>query len=265
MILTILDLWVALDILAIQQCPLLMQYSPEFPPEFLHGLLLHSSSALSRALDVEEYLHRRHREAFQVTSIFSNAVHDSCFAVKYFRTSEYLNRLYDEINTNAERELEKKREELSSLNLQWSALVQQASELSHEYSNDDPVPIHKENACQKCRLERQANSLNIHVYEWPLPSSTMHAQRVVFELSPPHAFAVWRDVTYKILRDIGQPTAPDPHDKPQILLDNFSGLFPWAVNEYRVTIGSITKSFADQTHYKIVQIPAQESSVLLHN
>jgi hypothetical protein len=265
MILTILDLWVALDILATGQCPLMMEYSPEIPPDFLHGLLLHRSSTLSRALDVEEYLCRRHREAFQLTSIFSNSVHDSCFAVKYFRNSEYLNCLYDEINTNAEREREKKREELLSLNQQWQALVQQASDLSHEHSNDDTVPIHEKQTCQKCRLESQANSLQIHVHEWPLPSSTTHAQQAVFELSPPHAFAVWRDVTYKILRDIGQPTIPDPHDKPQILLDDFSGLNPWAANGYRVTIGSMTKSFADQTHYKMVQIPAHESSVLLNN
>ena len=31
MILTIMDLWVALDRLAIQECPLLKQYSPEIP------------------------------------------------------------------------------------------------------------------------------------------------------------------------------------------------------------------------------------------
>jgi hypothetical protein len=265
MILTIMDLWVALDILAIQQCPLLMHYSPEIPSDFLHGLLLHRSSTIDRAFDVEGYLCRRHREARQATSIFSNAVHDSCFAVKYFRTSEYLNRLYDEIITNAGREREKKHEELYSLNQQWSALIQQTSELSHEYSNDGPKPIHKEKICQKCKLECQANSLKIHVHEWPLPSSMIHAQRVVFELSPPHAFAVWRDVTYKILRDICQPTVPDAHNKPQVLLDNFSGLHPWAVNKYRVTIGSITKSFADQTHYQVVQIPTQEPSVLLNN
>jgi hypothetical protein len=32
-----------------------------------------------------------------------------------------------------------------------------------------------------------------------------------------------------------------------------------------LTIGSTTKSFADQTHYKSVQIPAEESSVLVNN
>ena len=87
----------------------------------------------------------------------------------------------------------------------------------------------------------------------------------MFELSPPHAFAVWRDITYMILRDIGQLLVPDSRDRPHVLLDTFSGLRRWAVKGHRVTIGSTTKSFADQTHYKTVHIPAEESSVLVNN
>jgi hypothetical protein len=34
---------------------------------------------------------------------------------------------------------------------------------------------------------------------------------------------------------------------------------------HRITLGSTTKSFRDQTHYKKVQIPANESGVLLNN
>ena len=119
--------------------------------------------------------------------------------------------------------------------------------------------------CQRCKLEHQAKALKIHVHEWPLPSSTMHAQRVVFELSPPRAFSIWRDITYKILRDIGQSTVPSSHDTPWLVLDTFSGLRRWTGKNHRVTIASTTKSFADQTHYKMVQIPAQESSVLVNN
>jgi hypothetical protein len=264
MVLTIMSLWVALDRLAIQQCPLLRQYPPEVPPEFLHPVLLHRSSVINRALHIEEYLCRRRRRAIYLTSIFSNDVNESCFAVQYFRTSRRLARLHEEISAHAEQEREKKRAELSSLNRQSTALLSRASELGHKYSNG-LVPKHKKKSCEKCKLEQQAKSLKIQVHEWPLPSSKMDAQRVVFELSPPHAFSVWRDITYKILRDIGQPLVPDPHDKPQILLDDFSGLRSWATKGYRVTIGSTTKSFADQTHYKNVQIPTQESSVLVNN
>ena len=88
---------------------------------------------------------------------------------------------------------------------------------------------------------------------------------MVFELSPPHAFSVWRDVSYMILRDIGQRSVPGSFDQPYALLGTFSGLCGWAKQGHRVTIGSTTKSFSDQSHYKTVQIPAEESSVLLNN
>ena len=264
MVLTIMDLWMALDLIAVYQLPMLKEYPPEIPSNFLHDLLLHRKSTINRALRIEEYLRQRHMEAFQATSIFSNDVHKSCFAVKYFRTSQDLKRLYDEINAHAEREREEKRVELYSLNQQSDSLLHQASRMSHKWSDDFP-PQHKKKKCQRCKLERRAKALNIRVHEWPLPSSTVHAQRVVFELSPPPTFSIWRDITYKILRDIGQSTVPSSHEKPQLVLDQFSGLCRWAVKKYRVTIASTTKSFTDQTHYKMVQIPAQESSVLVNN
>jgi hypothetical protein len=264
MILTIMYLWVALDRLTVERCPLLKQYSPEIPSDFLHGLLLHRSSAINRSVYIEQYIRRRHREALDITPIFSNDINDSCFPVKYFRTSNDLMRLHDEINAHAQRERETTRAKLVSLNQQSKSLLNQAAGMGHELS-DDPKPEHNRATCQKCRLENRAKSLKIRIHEWPLPSSTVHAQRVVFELAPPLAFSAWRDVTYMILRNIGQPSVPYPRDQPHVLLDTFSGLCKWAKQGHRVTIGSTTKSFYDQTHYKMVQIPARESSVFVHN
>ena len=264
MILTIMDLWMALDRIVVYQLPMLKEYSPEIPSNFLQDLLLHRKSTINRALHIEEYLRQRHMEAFEATSVFSNDVHKSCFAVKNFRTSQDLKRLYDEINAHAEIEREEKRVELNSLNQQSDSLLHQASRMDHKWSDDFP-PQHKRKKCKRCKLERQAKALEIHIHEWPLPSSTVHAQRVVFELSPPSAFSIWRDITYKILRDIGQSTVTSSHETPQLVLNQFSGLSWCAVNKHRVTIASTTKSFADQTHYQMVQIPAQESSVLVNN
>ncbi|KAF8500763.1 hypothetical protein F5888DRAFT_1609677 [Russula emetica] len=110
--------------------------------------------------------------------------------------------------------------------------------------------------------------MKICVHEWPLPLSTVHAQQTVFELSPPKAFSAWRGITYLILRDIGLSSVPDLQGKPKVFLDSFSGLSRWVVlrpKDCRVTIGSTTKSFSDQTHYKEIRIPAEESSVLVNN
>jgi hypothetical protein len=103
MILTIMDLWVALDRITIHQCPLLKEYSPEIPSDFLHCILLHRSSDLKRALNIEEYLSRRHKEALGIPSVFSNSLDDSCFAVKYFCASQELQHLNDRITTRIRR------------------------------------------------------------------------------------------------------------------------------------------------------------------
>ena len=112
MILTVMDLWVALDTFTIQECPLLEEYSPEIPSDFLHPLLIHQSSTLPCALRIEEYLCRRHEDSCNSTSIFSNDVQESSFAVKHFRDSEDLQLLRDEIIADAERNRAKKRAEL---------------------------------------------------------------------------------------------------------------------------------------------------------
>ena len=270
MILTIMDLWVALDTSTIQQCPLLKQYSPEIPSNFLHPLLLHRSSTLKRALHIEEYLCRRHREARNTTSIFSNKISESSFAVKYFRASEDLQHLEDKIIADAQQKRQTKRAELNELNQTSASLLEEASRMDHNWSME---ATHRSKKCQKCRRENRAKALRICIHEWPLPRSTVDAQQAVFELSPPSAFSAWRSITYLILRDIGLPLVPDLQGKRrkpkvEVLLDSFSGLCRWTATHqkgYRLTIASTTKSFSDQTHYKTIKIPAGESSVLVNN
>ncbi|KAH9013669.1 hypothetical protein EDB84DRAFT_1671224 [Lactarius hengduanensis] len=205
MILTIMDLWKALDILAIRQCSLLGFYSPEVPRNFLHPLLLHRSGSLRRAELIEKYILQRYDHASNPTSIFSDDANEFSFAAR------------------------------------------------RQY-------------CQKCQTSAEADGLKIGVHEWPLPQATLQEQFVVFELSPPRAFSTWREITYKILYDIGTPNAAD-RAEPKLLLDIYSGLSYCAVrHEYhRITIASTTKSFSDQTHYKSVRIPADDSDVLLNN
>jgi hypothetical protein len=264
MILTIMDLWVALDTFTIRQCPLLKQYSPEIPSDFLHPLLLHRSSTLERVLYIEEYLSWRHNEARNIPSIFSNDITESSFAVKYFSDSENLQRLYDEIVTDAQKKRASKCKELVSLNRYSKSLSSETSKLDHKLFDTHRGSYHV--TCRKCQLENKAEALNIHVHEWPLPSSTVHAQQTVFELSPPPAFSAWRDMTYMVLRDLGLSSVPGSHDWPKAFPNSFSGLSRWATQKgSRLTIGSTTKSFSDQSHYKTVGIPANESSVLVNN
>ncbi|KAH9047021.1 hypothetical protein EDB83DRAFT_2677144 [Lactarius deliciosus] len=268
MILTVMGLWMALDKLTTRQCPLLTSYSPEIPGDFLHPLLLHRSSSLQRATLIEEHILRRHQGASCPTSVFSDSATESSFAAQYFRSSQKLQQLEVEITQRAWEERNLKRAELDSLNGQWQLLKYVASEMDHTYLEDSKGnSTHRNNWCQKCQANIAANKLKIGVHEWPLPQATVQGQLVIFELSPPRAFSTWRDITYKILCDIGIANASDSADQPKLLLDTFSGLTPWAVRHkyHRITIGSTTKSFGDQSHYKMVQIPADDSDVLLNN
>ena len=258
MILTILDLWKALDTLAVRQCPLLKSYSPEIPRDFLHPLLLRRSGSLKRAELIERYILRRHEEATCATSIFSDDTTSSSFAYRYYRDSPKLQRLYDAINDRALQEREGKRVELRALNKKWQRMKDEASNLVHNHES-------RWRYCRKCQTEDEANSLNIGVHEWPLPQETRKAYSIVFELSPPRPFSTWRETTYKILYDIGMPDTADQAE-PKVLLGAYSGLKAWVVNHdyHRISIASTTKSFG-QSHYKSVRIPADESEVLLNN
>ncbi|KAH9179663.1 hypothetical protein EDB89DRAFT_1841766 [Lactarius sanguifluus] len=262
MVLTVMGLWMALDTLTIRQCPLLGLYSPEIPNDFLHPLLLHRSGSIRRAMLIEQYILQRHEKASYTTSIFSDNVTESSFAVQYFRASQRLQQLYIEITQRASGEQTQKLSELHSLNQRYQSLKDAASAMSHTSIPDKKGnPNHKKSKCQKCRTENSANSLRIDIHEWPLPQDPGKIQSVVFELSPPRAFSTWREVTYKITRDIGTP------GQPKHFLDTFSGLKSWAVRHsyHRITIASTTNSFRDQSHYKSVRIPASDSQVLLNN
>ena len=269
MILTLMDLWMALDKLTTQQCPLLRSYSPEIPQDFLHPLLLHRSGSLRRATVIEDYILQRHQDSCVTTTIFSDNATESSFAVQYFHTSRRLQRLKAEITQSAWEQRNRKRAELDSLNAQWQSLKDSAAEISHTYVevNNGNTLTHRPKRCQKCQTDKAANRLKIDVHEWPLPQAMAQAQLVTFELSPPRAFSAWREVTYMILFDIRMTNASDGANQPKLLLDTFSGLQHWAVRHpyHRITLGSATKSFCDQTHYKRVQIPADESDILLNN
>lgn len=270
MILTMMHLWVALDRSAIQACPLLKQYSPEIPSNFLHCLLLHRSHALTRALRIEEYLCQRHKEVLEAASIFSNTVDDSCFALKYFRSSETLQRLHDEISAQAQRERAARRVKLVALNKKWKSLSVKASKMDHEQTKDRFGRRVHSASCKKCKLGRQTIAMKVRIHEWPLPPSAMHAQLAVFELSPPGAFSAWRDITYTILRDMGQPRDPSwttSQPSTGVTLDFFPGLHRWALRRqphHLITI-CFVKSSSDKADEDMVGIPAEESSVFVDN
>ena len=85
MLLTIMELWVALDTIAVIQCPLLSSYSPEISASVLDPLLLRRAKSIERAARIEHYLRCRHSSVTCATSIYSDHLDNTTFAVRYFQ------------------------------------------------------------------------------------------------------------------------------------------------------------------------------------
>lgn len=265
MMLTVMELWVALDKLATSACPLLAQYSPEIPEKFTEPLLLRQAQAIERANVVERHLQQRHHGTVQDTPIFSDSIDSLSFAYQYFEGCPRMQETKTLIEDVARRRRSEKLSELERLNAEYASLMAQAERTPHKtYEDDEGLRIHVRKGCRKCDLEEKANALKIDIYEWPLPEEEDRVRRVVFELQVPPAFAFWRDITYKILVDIG---AKEPRDKTtaQVLLPDYEGLETWVSHPYppRITLGSPVRSSTQTTPPR--SIPADDASVVVKN
>lgn len=262
MLLTLFELWMALDKMAVAQCPLMQEYSPEVPLQLLEPLLLRRCNSFRRLESIEVYLRRRHRLA--VYSIFTDEVNQNSFAVRYFETSTPHQHLKSRIEKDAASQRAKKLNELSSQNAKYEALMEQSDSMVHENRMNSPNK-HKKKKCPKCRLETQATSLVISVHEWPLPQDRLQAEATVFELDCPAVFGIWRTSTYHVLHDICMPKQ-DCSASPPVRLQTYDPLQKHLVRGQlpRITLASKTKSFL-QSHHNRTKIPSTEDSVCVNN
>ncbi|KAK7681330.1 hypothetical protein QCA50_015421 [Cerrena zonata] len=268
-VLTLMEIWVALDKITITRFPLLPQYVPDIPCTFLHPLLLRHSRFLDRAEMIEHYIASRHQGA-EYSSVFSDTLTDKSISTRYFQQSHTLQELKSNMETRARTERESRLARLKDLNKEYTQLMSQSSALDHEYKQlldklKRHYTKHKAKSCSKCKLEKRARQLSITVHEWPLPSDRLQAERVVFELACPIEFSIWRNVTFNMLCTIGTNNANvDPADAKRDLPS--SDLFQWMSQPSykRITLSSTTKQFT-RSHYRPVDIPAKESAVLLNH
>jgi len=265
MLLTIMELWVALDTITVIQCPLLSSYSPEIPASFLDPLLLRQAKSIERTAQIQRYLRRRHSSATCATSIYSDQLDNTTFAVRYFLGSPSLQALKASIESDATNAREKKLRELKQLNTRHESLTQEIADHSCECPKKRRSRHY--HLCPNCKLQKEANGMSINPHEWPLPTRPLEAEAIVFELKCPPVFAIWRTRTYQILRDVGMShIIVQSNFTPPVLLEGYNGLAAWSQQgtSGRITFGSETKSFL-KSHYRSVKIPALESIVCVNN
>lgn len=186
MLLTILELWCSLDILATQSIPILNQYSPEIRTSIIQPLLLPQREHLIRLQQIESYLEMRHQQVILSWPSVFGEINSKSLSVQYFNACKELQDLRIRIERDAATAKEDKRKELESLNSLYNSLIEEANTLSHlQKINRRGREYHPTDLCRRCGIERKANNIHISVHEWPLPDSEDQAKAAVFELRCP--------------------------------------------------------------------------------
>ena len=263
MLLTTVELWVALDKIAINEIPMLAEYSPEVPTNLLEDLLVSKATGLDRLRLIHQYLSHRHSQSHRGWSVFSPTVDSDAFAVRYYRESPRLQFLKSQIEEAAQRDVDKKVAQLEKANARHAELKQRCINTEHSSAvNQDGREFHPKN-CAKCRLEKQLKRMDIAIYEWPLPGGNL-AEVVLFELDCPVSFNMWRNATFHLLVDLCSPRLK--HKDPYIKLDGYSALRPYLAQHprARISLGSDTKPFV-VTHYSRAPIPSTQKRVCVNN
>ncbi|KAF8602020.1 hypothetical protein BDV93DRAFT_584535 [Ceratobasidium sp. AG-I] len=265
MTLTVMKLWVALDELATFQLPLLKDYSPEIEQALVESLVLRTTLHIDQAGMIQRYLRQRHTTARQAAkgSVFSNQATLDSLAVRYFRQSRSHQILKEEIECDAREKREAKIEEMRKRNNEHRDLVDHASQLVHQYSaTGRGTSLNHNSMCEKCLLEKRASEMRIEFYEWPLPSSQLDAELVVFELRCPEVVRIWRDATYDLLREVGSLNRNRVNF--QCTISDYDALKQWANTPTgTITIASSTRPFARMRYS--AKIPTNESSICVNN
>ncbi|KAH8676420.1 hypothetical protein BGZ60DRAFT_562097 [Tricladium varicosporioides] len=271
MLLTLMDLWVAMDKCAIRHYPLLSKYSTEFPPSLLYPLLLPKSGQMKRLALVERYLAKRRSQAEPgFPSIFRDVNSAKSFAVQYFEQSPHHKALRSSIQIEAQDDRDRKRSELTQKQQIYRDLMRDSDAMECEFETywKHGKFFHHSSHCQKCHLRSIANSLDITVHEWPLSQQDLEAKSAVFELDVPSSIARWRDTTYSLLVDTFSPPIPpsSPKEQKASRMDKFEGLHQYFNSgPARLQLASTTKSFVE-AHYGKKHVPqATEDNICVNN
>ncbi|OAR01441.1 hypothetical protein LLEC1_04033 [Akanthomyces lecanii] len=207
MILTIAELWCAADRVATHETPLLANYQPLVPTMVWQALLLSSKEEMQRLKHLEDYMHKRQKvaEELERPSIFSSFGLPGSFAVEFFSSSEQHQKIKYEIESEAARTRQEKREEFRRTKSEYISLMQKHASMECDVTTKkqrSTTILAHPSSCKRCRVEAKAKALAVHIHEWPLPRNDLEAQAAVFEMAAPVVFSEWRDLTIYFINDV---------------------------------------------------------------
>lgn len=189
MLLTAMDLWVALDKCSIHQHSLLSKYDPGFPQSLFHPLLLPKKPQMQRLAHVEQYITRRiNASIYKCCHVLQDKNTNNSLAVRYFDESLHHQDLRRKIEAAANVAREEKKKEFEEKTQEYHQMLRQSAEMScgcEEISQWRRRRILDKSNCLKCQLSDRAKNMEITVHEWPLPLGEVETKSAVFELEVP--------------------------------------------------------------------------------
>lgn len=230
MILTMFELWIACDKLAVKECPLLAEYPPNIPLEPFQNLLLPFLRQMTRLQNLEDYLKKRSQQArSDLSSTLFSTTSPRAFAVRFFEDSPAHQHLRDRIEKEARAAKLAKQAEYTSTRREYDrldGLHSQAADCDKvmivvdAYCNPPETKQVHSNSCRRCSYLKQRDALRITVHEWPLPADHIRSAAVVFELQVPTWYAAWRDARAFLLHKVLKGDRPEPQLRATYVLDS---------------------------------------------
>ncbi|KAI8168212.1 hypothetical protein K4K49_009945 [Colletotrichum sp. SAR 10_70] len=254
MILTVMEMWQRMDAIACHWFPLLQEFHPVLHPQMLDVLLLPQYTDMARLNTLQLLLSARVKRANSERRNIFEDPSSGCFGERYYSESEdacSFSELHDEIVEMADSLRAAKESEWKKKSQKYDDLIRQIDTSVCSYLRDDFDPLGREQHdpnCPRCSMMWSAQKMRIAIFENPLPSDPVVTRATIFELACPKEFAVYRETTWWILRQLATPFN-DEGNPPRCLLKDYLQLKPFfEPNRTKVGLASTTKPFIT-THY----------------
>ncbi|KAL0936111.1 uncharacterized protein CTRU02_208326 [Colletotrichum truncatum] len=231
MLLTILELWIACDKMAVVLYPMLLEYDPGIPNDIFENFLLPLRQQMARLHRAELYVHCRSKQSrFPAPNIYTDFGSQNSFSVRYFNQSAKHQSLLNGIQAEAQRDRGAKHAEFERLQAKYQSIMREYNQLSCTYETYYSHKLYQNvtrhsGSCKKHRCLKDAKNVVIQIHEWPLPTRQLEAKSVVFELSLPSSFGYWREATVFALFSVFRVKQHGGHNpRNRYTLGNYRGL-----------------------------------------
>ena len=268
MLLTVIEQWVLMDKAAVMMFPLLESFDIPFREGFLNALHLPSYTDMCRLERVEHHMYERRRRCTKgLPSILADPSAES-FPVRYFNQDEGLQALRDQILQESEQQRRRKQQELQTLTQKYNKLEEKINGSECDtvtMVSRSGIETHDAGKCQKCQRRRSLRNMKIDVCEDLLPEDPVHQKTICFELRCPAGYAVYRDVTWKIIFDLSLLAEKSfSDDSPaRVLLRGYNSLAKYGQGRANhLTLASTTKLFS-RCHYQDLPLPCNVSQLYM--